>query len=214
MTISITPLDISDVLKATDSLYVVNNTDLQRSRPKGTLHIVARDEAGEEVVINLPKTWIPINLASYCDVKSVTRSQNFRDLLRKSIVYAVSDDQAKTILSSGAGLAEHKRVMALENMVSKATGGAQPTEITIFGGDDTPAQTPATAKNAPLRDTHVEEIVSDFNAGMDDEALSKRIPGIIGDKDSWIWASQQIKDTGSLTYLAISDKLGEFAGGR
>lgn len=221
MKIEMTPLSLSDIPADSTNLFVVNNTDLSRSRPKGVFHLVITDASNQEVQINLPKTWLPINLADYCDVPSILRSSKFKELVRRGIFLVISDEEARKHRSSSKGVAEIASVKAIENtingVVSKALTDA-PAQVVVYGNEgpavSDPNAPPPAAEFAQqeVRLQEVVQIVQDFNVNnVDDEELATRIASIEGNKTSWIWAAQQINDTTSKTYEAISDKIGQFS---
>lgn len=70
-----------------------------------------RDETGKTTCINLPKTWIPIDLLDYVDKDSITKSIQLRSFLRSGVLSLVDADDAERILSTRMLLRRHSVVV-------------------------------------------------------------------------------------------------------
>lgn len=210
----VTPLDMAAIQKLTNNLYAINNSNLGRTMPQGVVHLLVTDSSGQEVTINIPKTWIPTNLGDYCDVPAITKSSKFRELVRKRILIIISDEEAEALLSSSPGRAESENVSKKQhelNQAMKQSFAPQDTRVSKHGdaSSGAPPQFTNTSNSEPVIDGQVRDIIAQYKQGMSDTDCVEAITHIVGDKESWIWASQQVADTSSATYMIIMDKISE-----
>lgn len=214
--IKVVPLEMQAIQKLTESLYVINNTNLGRAQAKGVLHILILDSTGQEVQINVPKTWLPVNLGNYCDVPSITKSSKFRELVRKGVIVVISDEQANAILDSEEGKTEAQRVRDVEGRTAAGIRNSfanTNAAVVQHGAAEMAAQgkAPTADMNKEIDiNPQVKAIIEGYNGEVPDEKLLEQIKATHGDKDSWIWACAQINDPGSAIYLALADKVEEF----
>ena len=115
MAIDVTKIsDFAEITKMIEDgyCYVINNTISApiNNGKRAIFHMDIKDESGEVVVISIPNTWIPIDLAGFCDPRILLRSQNFRKNVTNNNLVVVSRDEAKQIRQLPAAQDEIKKL--------------------------------------------------------------------------------------------------------
>ena len=87
------------------SLWVINGSD-----PKGTLNFSVADGMGGQIVIQIPVTWIPVDLSTKATKASILASPNFRNLVAQRKAQLVSEAYAMSVMNQDSAQTEAERV--------------------------------------------------------------------------------------------------------
>lgn len=97
---------VAEAEKAESSqLYVLN-----KSNPKGNVNFVVVDEAQQKISVQVPVTYIPVDLTTFATKKDVLRNPNFRRLIARGFLHIVSTDSAEEFLQEPRAQKEHNRI--------------------------------------------------------------------------------------------------------
>jgi hypothetical protein len=108
-TITLGQLEKSD----SSSVWVLNN-----SNPKGNVNIMMNDGQGTSMVVQIPPTWIPIDLTTQATKSAITNSPNFRRLLSTGMLVLVDDEVAAATMAQTDAGKEGRRVYSrVQDMV-------------------------------------------------------------------------------------------------
>ena len=120
MSIKVTKItDFSIIKKMAEEgyLYVINNTATYAGNngSRGVYHMTVKDENGEQFDINLPSTWVPIDIATMCNPMTVFNSQNFRKNVSNNYLVVVAKEQALKIINSPEAKTEIAKIEKQNN---------------------------------------------------------------------------------------------------
>lgn len=87
------------------SLWVLNNTN-----PKGNVNVTVPDGMGQNTVLTIPVTFIPIDLTTMSTKQAILSSPNFRKVITSKMLSIISDEKAQELLSSDKAQAEMDRI--------------------------------------------------------------------------------------------------------
>ena len=65
-----------------------------------------------DIVISLPRTWVPLDLTQYAQKEQISNSPNFRTMLGQGKVQIISTADAHEILSREGALEEQQRILS------------------------------------------------------------------------------------------------------
>jgi hypothetical protein len=165
-------------------LYVINNTDAipNNGGIRGVFHMVIKDSNGEEISINIPNTWVPVDLAQFCDPSIIANSHLFRSNVNSGYLVVIAKDQATQILNTEAAKSEINRYKK-EQQERNATRSLSTSDRATINTNNTtpvmnntpdlsgnPAETAASSQNGnnqPLSnfDREFMNILQRYNAG-------------------------------------------------
>lgn len=163
-------LDISekDILSMSDlrridgskdpSLWVLNTSDRQGTRPHGDILIEIPMPGGRNTVVTIPKTWIPIDLSTYARRDVILDSNDFAKAVRSMTLTLVSSEWAESV-ERRPDVRDERNFLAL-----RSTGGLSQAK-----------NNPAGAPNQPFRPDETDDIVN---------GVSPRILSIMEAEDS------------------------------
>lgn len=201
----VTVLSMDAINVATGSLYVINNSDRGRSQAKGIIVFSVTEQDGSSVVVELPRTFIPLDLTQWASLDSIKQSTEFRALIRSGALLAIDSNDARKYLSSTAAAAEITRLRQDNKIVIGSVASKEVFNIdssTVASSRiTTPVQEEAATINPVLR-----RLVDEFQAGGDDVDLANQLRTLTNlTKEDLVWASEQIKATDSEFFLALAD---------
>lgn len=102
-------VNFTDLMKdESEDLYVKNNTGRSKTIEAGSLACNVNTEMGMRA-IQIPLTWVPINLAQQAERKSILRSPDFRLMVSRGWVIIVPTEDAESMLSTREGMIESER---------------------------------------------------------------------------------------------------------
>ena len=103
--------NLLDNLKPKDALYVINRTESVGDQGKlGSLNFAVTDSKDVVHGVQIPATYLPIDLSMQLRVNHLRNSQQFRELLSKGLLEIVDTDKAEAMLSSPSAQAEISRL--------------------------------------------------------------------------------------------------------
>ena len=99
-------LTVTQAEKADDSqLFVLN-----KSNPRGNVNFVVVDSGQQKVSVQVPVTFIPVDLSTFATKADVLRNPNFRRLVARGFVHIVSSESAEEFLQDERAQKEHNRI--------------------------------------------------------------------------------------------------------
>lgn len=113
-------LTVGQAEKANDSqLFVLN-----KSNPPGNVNFVVVDEAQQKVPLQVPKTFIPVDLTNFSTRRDILRNPNFRRLVARGFLHIVDTEDSEEFLKDDRAWKEHNRIY---EVVSDLGEGFQPS---------------------------------------------------------------------------------------
>lgn len=110
--------------KATDPVYIINNSDLDGERPKGDVYLTINQANNNPVLINIPSTWVPLDLTSYATRESILTSPDFRRALNNQTLLPISPKVAGEILLTEEAVAEVRSITLRSSMSADGADAA------------------------------------------------------------------------------------------
>lgn len=108
-------LTIAEVEKQnTSSLFVMN-----KSVPRGNINFTIADGAGQSVGIQVPQTWIPVDLSNFAVKEDVIRNPNFRRLVARGFFHLVDAAEAESVLQEPKAQKENDRIYGVIEDISE-----------------------------------------------------------------------------------------------
>ena len=105
-------LSITDLLARANEnqpLFILNTSDLrhilEKPQPRGDLIIPLKSE-GDEIIIKIPNTWIPIDVTTFAPRNAILNSPHFRRQLESGRIRAISAEAAKRIMQEPGAVEE------------------------------------------------------------------------------------------------------------
>jgi len=96
-------------------LYILNTSDLrhilEKPQPRGDILIPLKSE-GDEIVIKIPNTWIPIDVTTFAPRNAILNSPHFRRQLESGRIRAITAAAAEKIMKE-PGATEEARLHIL-----------------------------------------------------------------------------------------------------
>ena len=102
--------------KDSSSVWVTNN-----SNPKGNINLTMNDGMGANMVVRIPVTFIPVDLATQASKAALVASPTFRRLVSMGMLVIISDDDANRVMSTPQAQKEAARIY---NLVQELTTDA------------------------------------------------------------------------------------------
>lgn len=100
------PVTIADLeASKSSSVWVKNN-----SNPKGNINMTMSDGMGNNIVVTVPVTWIPLDLTTQASKTGIVSSPTFRRMLSMGLLTLVSEAEALAIMSDAKAQKEAQRV--------------------------------------------------------------------------------------------------------
>ena len=115
------------------SVWVINN-----SNPKGTINMTLSDGMGNNVVVAVAVTWIPLDLTTQASKSSILASPTFRRMLSMNMIKIVAEDSANEAMSSERAQKEATRIYshAQELSVSETSMPQEAKAAAVEGSGD------------------------------------------------------------------------------
>lgn len=104
-------LTVSQAEKSDSSQIFV----LNKSNPRGNVNFVVVDAGQQKISVQVPVTFIPVDLSTFATKQDVLRNPNFRRLVAKGFVHIISTDSAEKFLEDPRALKEHNRIFDVLN---------------------------------------------------------------------------------------------------
>jgi len=89
----------------TSHLYVLN-----KSNPRGNVNFVVTDTGQQKISVQVPVTFIPLDLTTFATKEDVLRSPYFRRLLARGFLHIITEDSAEEFLQDPRAQKEHNRI--------------------------------------------------------------------------------------------------------
>lgn len=103
--------NVAQAEKADSSqLFVLN-----KSNPRGNVNFVVVDAAQQKISVQVPVTFIPVDLSIFATKNDILRNPNFRRLIARGFVHIVSTDSAEEFLQDPRAQKEHNRIFDVLN---------------------------------------------------------------------------------------------------
>ena len=83
-----------------------------RTKPKGPISLTLMHPSGKTAAINIPKTYIPINLTAQVPISLLEQSVDFRAYINSKVLELVHPKDAVEVLETKGGKAEYTRIYA------------------------------------------------------------------------------------------------------
>lgn len=144
-------LSVSQAMtKTTPSLWILN-TASERVERGGEVAISISRKDGSSTTIMVPMSWLPIEATSFAPMKEVLEAPKFLDAVREHLVRIVTDEYAELLNSRPDAASERARINQRAEAVRAATSNRSlGRNVTISGGDEETAATPAPQSIAPV----------------------------------------------------------------
>ena len=222
MAISVTPIkSFAEIKKIAEEgdLWIINNTDLGNSRPRGNIALSIKDANGETIPVVLQATWIPINVATMCDPVAVATSQQFRSEVGKNNVVVITNKEAAAILEREDAKIEQEEVENFRRGLSKANGttpvmsDSSKISITTNNSGSSSRSLPQIAQSDAVEninedDNILHKMVAEFNSGiLTNEHAEEAFPTLNPSLDALKTASGNIQNTGSKFFNMVADAI-------
>lgn len=94
------------------SLYVVN-----RSEPRGLIHLTVTSAKGRDHVVTIPDTWVPFDVSGYANKDDIIQSPSFRQAVSRGFILIVDTKSADDLF------AENEQAQYELNRVHRSLGG-------------------------------------------------------------------------------------------
>lgn len=124
-----------------ESVWVINTTHLiaGANQRRGNVLLSYTPDGGENQVLPILDTWLPVDLLSVMTLADVRRSSaQLRSMENAKLITFVSESEARRILANEKAGAENERVRSLQKGYRNALGGTRALddkgEIDLFGG--------------------------------------------------------------------------------
>ena len=114
-------ITLSEALKEPEhaSLYAINTSQNSNAQQRGELWITV-NTGHKDIIVNVPNTWIPIDLTSLISRKDILTNPDFRRFINLGIVTLISTEVAETILDHPESRNEVS-LLRIKNMNSSDT---------------------------------------------------------------------------------------------
>ena len=100
------PLTLADLeASKSSSVWVKNN-----SNPKGNINMTMSDGMGNNIVVTVPVTWIPLDLTTQATKTGILSSPTFRRMLNMGLLILVPEAEASELMSDPKAQKEAQRV--------------------------------------------------------------------------------------------------------
>lgn len=131
----------------TGPIYVLNTSHNLRSIGSrgGDVYVTVQVGAAART-LNIPRTWIPINVTATVPRKAVLESLYFLEALGNGLITAINSDDAQAILASEDAQEEARRLREREDSIREATKSKGiGRNVSVAGGEeDESEEQPAT----------------------------------------------------------------------
>ena len=87
------------------SIFVLN-----KSNPKGNVNFVVTDMAQQKISVQVPVTFVPVDLSMFATKEDVLRNPNFRRLIARNFLHIVTSESAEEFLADPSATKEHNRI--------------------------------------------------------------------------------------------------------
>lgn len=104
----ITPMNIADIEPNARHLYLLNTTKGDR---RGPIHMSVPKLSGSgSTAINIPLTWIPVDILDQCAVEQLIKSSDFRRMVSFGVITIVSEEDQEKIMKRPGATEEKAKV--------------------------------------------------------------------------------------------------------
>jgi hypothetical protein len=115
-------LDIEELASSQGSLWVVNSSAQVMEGGGGDVYLTIQvGQNGQQSVVEVPLTWLPINLTERVPRKNLLESTYFVQALSTKIIRAIPEEEARKILSRPGADKELNRLQAKKDAVRSET---------------------------------------------------------------------------------------------
>ncbi len=158
-------LTVSQAEKVESSaLHVMN-----KATPRGNINFTITAANNQRTGMQVPITWIPIDLSNFAQKNDVLRDPNFRRLVAKGFLHIVDNDDAEKALLSDKAIKETNRIYDISEDLETLE-----SNIEVPVDDQINAQAPAGVENPfiqniILRSTSesAEDLISELDGRLD-----------------------------------------------
>lgn len=173
------------------AIYVLNTT--------GSLQGVGVARGGDVYItvqvgqasrtLNIPRTWIPIEITASLPRDAVLNSLYFLEAVGKGLVTPINADDALTILSKPDAQSELRRLRERENSIREATkskGIGRNVTVASSNGDDedTPEERPVQRKNVSVVSLAGDDTDTEATVSASFQAFVMKLNGMATSKEA------------------------------
>lgn len=83
---------------------------LNKSNPRGNVNFVVVDSGQQKISVQVPVTFIPVDLSTFATKQDVLRNPNFRRLVARGFIHIISSDSAEKFLEDPRAEREYNRI--------------------------------------------------------------------------------------------------------
>lgn len=83
---------------------------LNKSNPRGNVNFVVVDNAQQKISVQVPVTFVPVDLSVFSTKEDVLRNPNFRRLIARGFLHIISTESAEEFLKDERAAKEHNRI--------------------------------------------------------------------------------------------------------
>lgn len=166
-------------------LYVIN-----QANPRGNINVTITGTGGEKHTLQIPVTFIPVDMSNQAEKEPILRNPNFRRIHAKGHIVIVDGDDAEEFLKRPEVAREYARVYGEHAALPNAGG-----DVIIDGSQNGPTL----GEQATVEDRALADGISPFIVNMIGRAESGEAPAdLIADLDAQLTSL----DLASVRFLA------------
>ena len=219
MSIKVTPImSFQAIQKLVDAgdLYVINNSDLGNKQSRGNIVMDINGENNNSFAVTILNTWVPQNLANFCDPQLYMKSNTFRNFVAKNILIVIATEEALSILATSSAKEALKEAQAAgaayaANLASSLdTNTISAGSVTIDTKTGRIQETVKTVDAVQMSadDNELHRMVASFNQGsLSDEDAIVALMTLSPTVDALKIAGGAITNTGSRLYFNIGEMI-------
>ena len=151
-------------------IYVINNTDNGGKQNRGNFSMTIKDEAGDAFSVLIPATWVPQDLASFCDTSLFMRSMVFRSAVSSGSLLVMKKQDAQDIMARPEAKAETIRIREYTSGIKQFSNAPVSQDATVSIRTNTASHVSELTSEMANRATSADDqalinLVGQFNAG-------------------------------------------------
>lgn len=205
-------------------VFAVNVSDKNKTQPKGDLifHLGGND-GDSNVIVNIPRTWIPFDLTEYSTLADIEKSTSLRSLMRQGLLVLITEESFEALLKDPNYPNEMENVrksmrnfnadLGPESMMGDEvdinTGDLSLPESTMDEDASKEETKPNTIEEISQSDkVKMAELIA-LNSQDNKEALLTKASETFGDftDHHFIYMTEKIGDQSSFLYLLAADAI-------
>lgn len=147
---------------------------LNKSNPRGNVNFVVVDNGQQKISVQVPVTFVPIDLSVFATKEDVLRNPNFRRLVARGFLHIVSTDSAEEFLQDERAQKEHNRIFDVLQDDNDLDFNAPVEEQVNAAPPKAEDQVSQFVQNILLRaaDENVSDLITELEAKLDTMSTS------------------------------------------